>query len=214
VRSQRYAPYPRASPNYLAAHSGAGYAPPAITAPATRMDFVQPQQQQYQHYPQHQFGNVLPDADLMRFPSNSSQDTLGRGPLNAMGPRPSGNGFQEEYLQAEDFEQAGLNLEAVQNESDGWYSLDQMASRPIFYQTEPPISAPPPAPAPGYQPHDHYGVPHQPPLPEPTFADYNVAGAYQSPYAPTMYATQQAHFHPQQQPGPMYTPGSVNNNFV
>jgi len=117
-------------------------------------------------------------------------------------------------LQAEDFEQAGLNLEAVQNESDGWYSLDQMASRPIFYQMESPSSAPPPAPVPGYQSHAHYGVPNQVPLPEPAFAGTNVAGAYQSPYAPTMYATQQTHFQPTFQPGQMYAPGSVNNNFV
>jgi len=214
VRSQRYAPYSRAPPNHQAAHPGAGYTPHAVTAPASRMDFVQPQQQQYQqyqHYPQHQFGNVLPDADLMRFPSNSSQGTLGHGPLNAMGHQPSGNIFQEEFLRAEDFESAGLNLDAFQNEeldlswdmaplepSDGSYSLDQMASRPIFHRY------PAPASAPGYQQ----------PLPEPTHAGYNVAGAYQSPYGPTMYAPQQAYSQPTFQPGPMYTPGSVENNFV
>ncbi|KAI4669630.1 uncharacterized protein J4E88_009912 [Alternaria novae-zelandiae] len=246
VRSQRYAPYSLAPRNSLAAHPGAGYAPHAVTSPASRMDFVQPQQQyqQYQHYPQHQFGNVLPDADLMRFPSNSSQGTLGHGPSHAMGHQPSSNTFQEDVLRAEDFEQAGLNLDAVQNGlpdesgrdaqyqsdfldfqkfllhssgdmSDGSYSLNQMASRPIFHRY------PAPAPAPGYQQ----------PLPEPTFAGHNTAGAYQSPYAPIMYAPQQAHFQPtfqpgqmyapgpvnnvvMQQPGPMYAPGSVNNNFV
>ncbi|KAI4911347.1 hypothetical protein J4E85_011256 [Alternaria conjuncta] len=233
VRSQRYAPYPLAPPNYQAARPGAGYAPPAVTAPASRLNFIQPQQQyqQYQHYPQQQFGNFFPDADLMRFPSNSSQATLGHGPSNAMGHQPSGNGFQENALRAEDFESAGLNLDAVQNEeydenagevqflsdfsefqnfllgpsgvvaplepSDGSYSLDQMASRPIFHR----YPAPAPAPAPGYQQ----------PLPEPTFTGYNAPGAYQSPYAPIMYAPQPAHFHPQQRPGPMYAPGPVNN---
>jgi len=213
VRSQRYAPYARTPPHSFAARPGAAYAPPTVASPASRMGFVQ-LQQQYQHYPQQQYGNALPDADLMRFPSNSSQGTLGHGPSNAMGPRASVNGFREEALQAEDFQNAGLNLEAVRNESDGWYNLDQMASRPIFYQMEPSISAPPPAPVPGYQSHGHYGVPNPLPLPGPTFAGYNVAGAYQSPYAPTMYATQQAHFQPTFQPGPMYAPGSVNNNFV
>ena len=234
VRSQRYAPYSRAPPNHQAAHQGAGYAPPAITAPASRMDFVTPQQQyqQYQHYPQHQIGNVFAEADLMRFPSNSSQGTLGHGPSDAMRHQPSGNAGQEDALRAEDFEEAGLNLEAFQNEeadenggevqflsdfsefqnfllgpsgdvaplepSDGSYSLDQMASRPIFHRY------PAPAPTTGYQQ----------PLPEPTFAGYNVAGAYQSPYAPTMYAPQHAHLHPQQRPGPMYAPDPVNNNFV
>jgi len=216
VRSQRYAPYSRAPPNHQAAHPGAGYAPPTVTAPSSSMHFVQlqlQQYQQYQHYPQHQFGNVFPDADLMRFPSNSSQDTLGHGPSNTIGSLPSGNVFQEEDLQAEDFQNAGLNLDAFQNEeldlswdmaplipSDRGYSLDQMASRPIFHQ----YPAPAPAPAPGYQR----------PLPDPTFTGYNVAGAYQSPYAPTMYAPQPAHFHPQQRPGPMYAPGHVNNFFV
>ena len=267
VHSKRYAPYLLAPPNCLAAHSGAVYAPPAVTSPASRMNFVEPQQQ-HQHYPQRQVGNVLPDAGLMRFPSNSSQGTLGRGPLNAMGSPPSGNVFQERALRAEDFEQAGLNLEAVQNEesdenggdaqlqsdfsefqnflldpagdmattvgpANGWNSLDQMASRPIFHQY--------PAPATGYQQ----------PLLEPTFAGYNIAGAYQTPDAPTMYAPQWAHFqptfqppghnhvpqtesytepqpgalslqlpaysngYPQQQPGRMYAPGPVNiNNFV
>jgi len=231
VRGQRYAPYSLAPRNSFAAHPGAGYAPPAVTSPASRMDFVEPQQQyqQYQHYPQHQFGNVFPDADLMRFPSNSSQATLAHGPSNAVGYQPSSNIFQEDALRAEDFEEAGLNLDAVQNgvpdenggevqfpsdfsefqnfllgssgdmaplePSDGSYSLDQMALRPIFHPY------PAPAPAPGYQQ----------PLPEPTFAGYNVAGAYQSPYAPTMYAPQHAHLHPQQRPGPMYAPGPVNN---
>ena len=247
AHTQRYTPYARAPPYHFAAHQGAGYAPPAVTAPASRIDFVQPQQQQYhqyQHYPQHHFGNVLSDADLIRFPSNSSQATLGHGPSNAMGPQPSGNAGQEDVLRPEDFEEAGLNLEAVQtgvpdenggdaqyqsdfldfqkfllhssgDMTDGSYSLNQMASRPIFH--------PYPAPAPtlGYQQ----------PLPEPTFTNYNIAGAYQSPYAPTMYAPQQAQFQPtfqpgtmyapgpvnnvvMQQAGPMYAPGSVNNNFV
>jgi len=234
VRSQRYAPYSLAPRNSFAAHPGAGYAPPAVTAPVSRMNFVQPQPQQqqyqqYQHYPQQQFGNVFPDADLMRFPSNSSQATLGHWPSNALGPLPSGNTGQEDALRAEDFEEAGLNLEAVQDgvpdenggevqflsdfsefqnfllgpsgdmaplePSDGSYSLDQMASHPIFHRY------PAPAPAPGYQQ----------PLPEPTFTGYNVAGAYQSPYAPTMYAPQQAHGQPTFQPGPMNAPGSINN---
>ncbi|KAI4611090.1 uncharacterized protein J4E87_010609 [Alternaria ethzedia] len=226
VRSQRYAPYPPASPNYQAARPGAGYAPPAVTAPVSRLNFVEPQQryQQYQHPPQQQYGNVFPDADLMRFPSNSSQDTLGHGTSHPVGYQPSGNTFQEEDLRAEDFEQAGLNLDAVQNGvpdenggdaqyqsdfsdfqkfllhssgdmSDGSYSLNQMASRPIFHRY------PAPAPAPGYQQ----------PLSKPTFTDYNVAGAYQSPYGPTMYAPQHTHLHPQQRPGPMYAPGPVNN---
>ena len=228
MRSQRYAPYARAPPHSFAAHPGAGYAPPAVTAPASRVDFVQPQQQ-YQQYPQQHFGNVFPGADLMRFPSNSSQGTLSYGPSHAVGHQPSGNVFQEDALRAEDFEEAGLNLEAFQDGmpdenggeiqllsdfsefqnfllgssgdmaplelSDGSYSLDQMALRPIFHPY------PAPAPAPGYQQ----------PLPEPTFAGYNVAGAYQSPYAPTMYAPQHAHLHPQQRPGPMYAPGPVNN---
>ncbi|KAI4906172.1 hypothetical protein J4E90_010845 [Alternaria incomplexa] len=248
VRSQRYAPYSRAPPTHFAAHLGAEYAPPADTAPppsfsarpgagytshavpapASRMNFVQPQQQyqQYQHYPQHQFGNAFPETDLMRFPSNSSQGTLGHGISNAVGHQPSSNNFDEDALRAEDFEEAGLNLDAVQSEAlnlswdmapvgpaNGWYTLDQMASRPIFYQMEPPISAPPPTPAPAaiYQPHGHYGVPDQRPLPEPTFANYIPAGTYQSPYAPIMYAPQHAHFHPQQQPQPMYAPGSINN---
>ncbi|KAI4641852.1 uncharacterized protein J4E79_011623 [Alternaria viburni] len=216
VRSQRYAPYSLAPRNSFAAHPGAGYAPPAVTAPASRMDFVEPQQQyqQYQHYPQHQFDNALPGADLMRFPSNSSQATLGHGPSHPVGYQPSGNAGQEDALRAEDFESAGLNLDAFQNESDGWYTLDQMASRPIFYQMEPPNSAPPPVPVPGYQPHGNYGVPNPLPLPEHTFPGYNVAGVYQSPYAPTMYAPQHAHFQPTFQPVPMYAPGSVNNNFV
>ena len=198
------------------------------------MDFVQLQQQyqQYQHYPQHQLGNVFPDADLMRFPSNSSQATMGHGHSSAMEYQSSGNGFQEVALRAEDFEEAGLNLEAVQDgvpdenggevqflsdfskfqnfllgpsgdmaplePSDRGYSLDQMASRPIFHQQ--------PVPAPAFY--------YQQPVPEPTHAGYNVAGAYQSPYAPTMYAPQQAHFQPTLQPDPMYAPGSVNNNFV
>ncbi|KAI4699890.1 hypothetical protein J4E89_011064 [Alternaria sp. Ai002NY15] len=236
VRSQRYAPYSLAPRNSFAAHPGARYAPPAVTAPASRVNFVPQQQyQQYQHYPQHQFGNVFAEADLMRFPSNSSQDTLGHGPSHPVGYQPSGNAGQEETLRAEDFQNAGLNLDAFQNEeldlswdmapvgpANGWYTLDQMASRPIFYQMEPPTSAPtsarPPAPVPGYQPHGHYGVPHQLPrqLPrlEPTSANYNDTGAYQSPYPPTMYAPQQAHFQPTFQPGPMYAPGPVNNNFV
>jgi len=216
------------------------------------MDFVQPPQQQYQryqHYPQHQFGNIISETDLMRFPSNSSQGTLSYGPSHAVGHQPSGNIFQEDTLQAEDFQEAGLNLEAVQDgvpdenggevqflsdfsdfqnfllgpsgnmaplePSDRGYSLDQMASRPIFHRY------PVPAPAPGYQQ----------PLPERTFAGYNVAGAYQSPYAPTMYAPgsvnnnfiqqpgsmyapQPAHLHPQQRPGPMYAPGYVENFVV
>ncbi|KAI4605763.1 hypothetical protein J4E83_010426 [Alternaria metachromatica] len=226
VHNQRYAPYSRAPPNYPAAHPGAIYTPPAVPAPASRTNFVEPQQQyqQYQHYPQHQFGNVLPDADLMRFPSNSSQATLGHAPSNAVGHQPSGNGFQDDTLRAEDFEEAGLNLEAFQDGvpdenggdaqyqsdfldfqkfllhssgdmSDGSYSLNQMASRPIFHRY------PAPAPARSYQQ----------PLREPTHAGYNVAGAYQSPYAPTMYAPQQAHFQPTFQPGPMYAPGPVNN---
>ncbi|KAI4676995.1 uncharacterized protein J4E84_009295 [Alternaria hordeiaustralica] len=236
-RSQRYTPYARAPPYHFAAHQGAGYAPPAVTAPASRVNFVQPQQQQYQqyqHYPQHQFGNVFAEADLMRFPSNSSQATLGHGPSHPVGYQSSGNTFQEDGLRPEDFEEAGLNLEAVQNgvsdenageaqilsdfsdfqnfllyssgdmaplePSDGSYSLDQMASRPIFHR----YPAPAPAPAPGYQQ----------PLPEPTFTGHNVAGGYQSPYAPIMYAPQQAHFQPTFQPVPMYAPGSVNNNFV
>ncbi|KAI4640573.1 uncharacterized protein J4E78_010596 [Alternaria triticimaculans] len=229
VRSQRYAPYSLAPRNSFAAHPGAGYAPPAVTAPASRMNFMKPQQQyqQYQHYPQHQFGNVFPDADLMRFPSNSSQATLSYGPSHPVGYQPSSNVFQEDGLRPEDFQEAGLNLNAVQSEdldlswdmapvgpANGWYTLDQMASRPIFYQMEPSVSAPPPAPVPGYQPHGYYEVPDQIALPEPTFAGYNVAGAYQSPYAPIMYAPQQAHFQPTFQPVPMYTPGSVNNSFV
>ena len=234
VRNQRYAPYPLAPPNYQAAHPGAGYAPPAITAPASRMNFVKPQQQyqqyqQYQHYPQEHFSNGLPDAELMRFPSNSSQGTLGHNPPNATGHWPSGNAGQEDGLRPEDFQNAGLNLDAVQSEdldlswdmapvgpTNGWYSLDQMASRPIFYQMEPPISAPPPAsaPVPGYQPHGHYAVPNQLPLPEPTFAGYNVAGTYQSPYAPTMYAPGPVNNVVVQQPGPMYAPGYVNNFVV
>ena len=228
VRSQRYAPYSLAPRNSFAAHPGAGYAPPAVAAPASRMNFVEPQQQyqQYQHYPQHQFGNVLPDANLMRFPSNSSQDTLGHGPSNTIGYQPSSNNFDEDTLRAEDFEEAGLNLDAFQNGvpdensgevqflsdfsgfqnfllgpsgdmSDGSYSLDQMASRPIFHQ----YPAPAPAPATAYQQ----------PLPEPTFPNYNVPGAYQSPYAPIMYAPQQAHSQSTFQPGPMYAPGPVNN---
>ncbi|KAI4911421.1 uncharacterized protein J4E92_010234 [Alternaria infectoria] len=227
VRSQRYAPYSLAPRNSFAAHPRAGYAPPAVTAPASHMNFVEPQQQyqQYQHYPQHHFANVLPDTDLMRFPSNSSQATLGHWPSNALGPLPSGNTGQEDALRAEDFESAGLNLDAVQSEdldlswdmaavgpANGWYTLDQMASRPIFYPMEPPISAPVPAPVPGYhQPHGHYGVLNQRPLPEPTFTNYNVPGAYQSPYAPTMYAPQHAHYQPTFQPVPMYTPGPINN---
>ncbi|KAI4940249.1 hypothetical protein J4E86_011054 [Alternaria arbusti] len=219
VRSQRYAPSSLAPRSY-------------VTSPASRMDFVQPQQQQYQryqHYPQHQFGNIISETDLMRFPSNSSQGTLSYGPSHAVGHQPSGNIFQEDTLQAEDFQEAGLNLEAVQDgvpdenggevqflsdfsefqnfllgpsgdmaplePSDGSYSLDQMASHPIFHRY------PAPAPAPGYQQ----------PLPEPTFTGYNVAGAYQSPYAPTMYAPQQAHGQPTFQPGPMNAPGSINN---
>ncbi|KAI4950307.1 hypothetical protein J4E91_004964 [Alternaria rosae] len=196
------------------------------------MNFVQPQQQ-YQHYPQQQFGNVLPDADRMNFPSDSSEGTWDQVASAAMGPQPSGNAFWERALGPEDFQRAGLNFEPVQNgvpnesggevqlpsdflefqdfsldpflnmapleSSDGWYNLNQMASRPIFYQ--PPIPAPPPDPVPRYQPHDHYGVPNQLALTGPTFTSYNVAGAYLTPDATTIYATQQAHFQPTFQPG-------------
>ncbi|KAH6865395.1 hypothetical protein BKA58DRAFT_389396 [Alternaria rosae] len=176
----------------------------------------------------------------MRFPSESSQGTLGHGPSNAMEPQPSSNTFQEQALQSEEFQRYGLNLEAVQNgvsddnggeaqlpsdfwdfqtilmdtslmapvdPSNGWSSLDQMTSRPIFHQhpfpapTPTPAPAPAPAPAPGYQNCGYNQLTAQLPPANPTLAGCDADWAWNTPGAPAYYASQQVHQQPAFQPG-------------
>lgn len=238
-RSQRQAQDACAPASHVTAHSEAVYMQYAVPSPASHMNLVrphqqyqqqqyQPQQQQQQHQQQH-FGSAFPSAELARFPSESSQSTLGHGPSNAMGLQPSSDTFQEQALQPEDFQQAGLNLDTVQNvvpyenggeaqlqsgfldlqnlsldpsldmapvdPSNGWSSLDQMASRPIFHQH------PAPAPAPAYQNGDYNELTRQQPLPDPTLASYDAGWAWNAPGAPTYYASQQVHTQPAFQPG-------------